>query len=208
MKLFDPDSPFMQALAYVGNLVLLNLYFLLCCIPVVSIGASVTALYTVTIQESMGKSGAVTGRFFRAFRDNFRKATILWLILAAVAAALVLDYFILTRTTFPGSKVLSILFVIVALIYLPTLAFVFPLQARYENTVLKTLKNALALGIARLPQAVAMILLNALPLIILYFNQVFFLRVIPLWAVIACAATAQLNAYILRRTFRKLDAAP
>ena len=48
MKLFDHDGPLMRALTYLGNLILLNLVFLLCCLPVVTAGAACAALYTVT----------------------------------------------------------------------------------------------------------------------------------------------------------------
>ena len=73
MKLFDHDGPLMRALTYLGNLILLNLVYLLCCLPVVSAGAASAALYTVTLGNLRGEDGGTVRRFFRAFRANFKK---------------------------------------------------------------------------------------------------------------------------------------
>lgn len=205
MNLFDPDSPFMEALSFVGRLILVNICFLLCCIPVVTIGASFTALYTVTLAQAENRDiTSVLGMFFAAFKRNFVQATVLWLIMLAFGALLFFDFRALTVGPFADNKLMSILFMVGAICYIPTLTFLFPVQAKFDNTVFNTLKNSLALGFAKFPQMLLMAVLNLLPLIILYFSQVFFFRTLILWIVIAFAATAQINSYLLRRIFRKL----
>ena len=68
MKLFDYDGPLMRALVYLGELILLNLLFLLCCLPVITAGASAAAMYTVAFRNLDGKGGHVCRQFFTAFR--------------------------------------------------------------------------------------------------------------------------------------------
>lgn len=205
MNLFDHDSSFMQALTHVGNMILLNIVFLLCSLPVVTLGASATAMYTVTLAMAENREqGFVLTAFFRAFARNWKQATVLWLILLVFGAALALDWRAITVGPLADNKLMTVLFFVGAFFYLPTLTFVFPVLAKFDNTVLRTLKNSMALGISKLPQAILMTALNILPLIILYFNQVLFFRMLILWIVIAFAAIAQLNSYIFRRIFRKL----
>ena len=78
VKLFSPDSKFMRFMSVLGDLMLLNFIFLLCSVPVVTIGASITALYTVVFRMVREKdSRSVVVQFFRSFRQNFRRATLL-----------------------------------------------------------------------------------------------------------------------------------
>lgn len=205
MKLFDYDGPLMRALVSIGELILLNLLFLLCCLPVLTAGASAAAMYTVTFHELDGKGGHVCRQFFAAFRANFKKATLQWLVMLAVAGVLYADFCIITQTAFAGKAVVEIVFVIVLTLYLPTLTFLFPIQAYFENSVAKTLKNAVALGLAKLPQSVLLIALNGFPLLLLYFNITAFFRLLPLWCVIGFSVTARLSGRLFRRIFRKLS---
>lgn len=207
MNLFDPDSPLMEALSFIGRLILVNICFLLCCIPVVTIGAACTALYTVTLAQAENRElTSALGTFFAAFKRNFVQATVLWLIMLGFGALLFFDFRALTAGPFEGNRLMSILFMIGAICYVPTLTFLFPVQAKFDNTVFNTLKNSLALGFAKFPQMLFMAALHFLPLIFLYFSQVFFFRTLILWIIIAFAATAQINSYLLRRIFRKLIA--
>ncbi len=205
MKLFDYDGPLMRALVYLGDLILLNVLFLLCCVPVVTAGASAAALYTVTFRTLDDKGGHVCRQFFTAFGANFKKATLEWLVMLAVAGLLYADFCIITQTAFAGKAVIEVAFVLVLSLYLPTLTFLFPLQAYYENTVAKTLKNAVALGIAKLPQSVLLIALYGVPLVLLYFDIGVFFRLLPVWLIVGYALSAQLAARLLRRIFRKLS---
>lgn len=204
MKLFDHDGPLMRALTYLGNLILLNLVFLLCCIPVVTTGAACAALYTVTLGNLRGEDGGTVRRFFRAFRANFKKATVEWLVMLAAAAVIFVDFRLLMQTDFALKRVVELVFLCVLFLYLPTLQFLFPIQAYYENSIAKTLKNAVALGIAKLPQAILLLALNGFPLVFLYFNLTTFFRLLPLWSMIGFAATAQLGSRLLLRIFKKL----
>ena len=95
MKLFSYDSKFSQAILKLCYSCYLNLLWFLCSIPVFTAGAATTALYDVTLRISRGEDPSLTSRFFRAFRENFRQSTILWLILLALGILLSLDGYIL-----------------------------------------------------------------------------------------------------------------
>lgn len=204
MKLFDSDGPLMRAVHYLGELMLLNFLFLLCSLPVFTIGASASAMYTVTLRNAGGDSGTVARRFFVAFRSNFRRATVQWLIMLVIGAVLVLDYFILTRTQFAGSNLLSFVYLLCVFVYLPTLMFLFPVQAYYDNTVSKTMKNAMVLSLAKLPQTILMLALNAILIFLFFADVALFFRAVIFWFLFGFSATAQLCSRLLLRIFRKL----
>lgn len=207
MRLFDYDGPLMRALIYIGELILLNLLFVLCCLPIITVGAAVTALYSVSFHSLNGTGSHVCRSFLSAFRANFKSATLQWLIMLAVAALLYVDFCIITQTDFAGKAAVEVAFVCILTLYVPTLVFLFPIQAYFDNTVLRTLKNAVALGLAKLPQSLLLLVLNGFPLIFLYCNITVFFRILPLWLLIGFSATAQLSARLFRRIFRKLRAA-
>ena len=79
MKLFSMDGKFLETFNKITDLVTLNILWLLCCIPIITIGASTSALYQVTLQIAENRDSYITKEFFKAFRENFRQATIVWL---------------------------------------------------------------------------------------------------------------------------------
>ena len=84
---FNPDSPMMRALGVVWDLIVLNLLFLVCCIPVVTIGPAITALHYVTTKMAGEKDGTpVVGNFFKSFRANFRQGVLMGILFGAAEA--------------------------------------------------------------------------------------------------------------------------
>ena len=200
--MFRPDSVLMRLLDRLATLVMLNIYFLLCCLPLVTIGASTTALYTVTLQEARGDARSITASFFRAFRKNFWKATVLWLFVAFFTAVFVIDLVLFTRNGAP--RFLRILLCIAGIFFALMLPYLFPLKARFENTLRMTLRNALMLGIAKLPSTLLMLLMLLLPLILLYISEQLFWRLAIFWVLLGFALTAQFCSYLLHRIFSKI----
>lgn len=200
-RLFDPDSPLLRALAGFARLVGLNVLFLLCAAPVVTAGASAAALYTLTLRMARQEDGTAPRDFFRAFRENFRSATLLWLLLLAAAALGVLEY-ILCRGSEASLAVLAPLGLLL-LVWCFTAAYVFPLQARFENPVLRTLKNAVLMSFAHLPYTLALAAMNTLPLWLFLLDGELFWRLSVCWAIVGCAGTAYLDSLLLQRIFRR-----
>ncbi|MGM9662929.1 MAG: DUF624 domain-containing protein [Oscillospiraceae bacterium] len=198
--LFDPESSLMQAISSIGDLVVLNLLFLLCSLPVVTAGAAAAALYTVTLRMVRQEGSRPMKSFFAAFRANFRRATALWLILLGLLAGLLLDFLICGGEGAPLP--LLALPTALGLLWNATVAYVFPLQARFENSVLQTLKNAFVMALGHLPQTLCMTVLNLLPLLLfLLLPAELFLRAASFWLCFGCAGTAYCNSLLLHRLF-------
>ena len=206
MNIFDPDNKLIQALQSIGGLILLNLCYILCCLPVITFGAATAALYTVTLQEARDHSGSYLGRFFKAFKSNFGKATILWAILLVAGAMLVYVYFFFTANPDFSTPVFSGMLIALCIVYVLVITYVFPLQARYENTVFRTLRNSLAFAIGNLPRTLVMGVLNVLPLAVLAYDEKLFWQLSIFLVMIYFAGIAFLNSKMLMKIFTKAEA--
>ena len=154
MRFFSYDSKFSQFMLKFCNCRYLSLLWMLCALPVFTAGAATAALYDVTLRIARNEDPPVTSRFFKAFRANFRQATVLWLILLALGLLLGLDGFILYRLYKTSEGLLGIvctiglaLIIVAAVAYAIVLMYVFPLVASVENTNWAMLKNALFIGL-------------------------------------------------------------
>ena len=80
-SLFDTDGLLMRVLTKIADTVWLNILFLICSIPIFTIGASITALYYVSFKTIKDEEGYITKDFFRSFKENFKQSTIIWIVL-------------------------------------------------------------------------------------------------------------------------------
>ena len=152
--LFQSDGPVMRVMTDIMNLLILNILTLICCIPVVTAGASFASLHYVLMQMVDQKEGRIAGTFFKQFKGNLKNATLPWLVLLAAGVLLAADYRIFgnegsTRymriPVFIGAAVIGMLFV-----------WMFPLLARFENRFSATMKNTAILAAAYFPRTVLM----------------------------------------------------
>ena len=154
MRLFSYDSKFSHIMRKLCYGCYLNLLWLVCSLPVFTAGAATAALYDVTLRLAREEDPPVTTRFFKAFRENFRQATILWLILLGIGALLGADGYILYHLYKSTAGMVSVictlglaLIIVAAIAYVIVLIYVFPLVASVKNTNFAMLKNALLIGI-------------------------------------------------------------
>ena len=96
---FNMDNGLFRALGKLADLMLLNILFLVCSLPIFTIGASFTAMYYVTLKLAENEEGYIARGFWKSFKQNFKQATIIWLILLFFGIVLVLDLLILKDST-------------------------------------------------------------------------------------------------------------
>ena len=202
---FSYDSPFFRALDKLGSLFILNMLTLVCSIPLITIGASFTALNYVTMKMVRDEETYVTRDFFKSFKQNFRQGTVIWLILLIAGTVLLLDYRLMgaNREVFPGAGAFMIVTMACAVFYAVEFAYVFPVLAKFYNTVGRTMKNALLMGIRHFPRTVAILFIDVIFLVItlvgLYRNGRSLLA--PLYVCLGLAVPAYANSYIFVKIF-------
>ncbi len=167
MGIFAPDGKLAIALNRIGSLIVLNLLTILCSLPLFTIGAAMTALYSMTMRIARREEGAILKGYFRAFRENFRQATILWLIFGSLMAFMAFDIYLLKSLTGNFGLLYRILLFLIIAGFAMECIHIFALQARFDNTARNTAKNALLLCVGRFPQAVLMLAVTVSPLLLL-----------------------------------------
>lgn len=163
------QSKFVQVCYKLTDMVILNAVFVLCCLPVVSIGAAAVGLYDTAMRMGEDRdSGHICRTFFRAFRRSWKQATVIWGILLLLGGALVLDFRIAERTLDGLARSLTVGALCAAgFVYLGVFTCVFPLIAQFENTTGQMLRNALRLSMGSLRYTIPAMLLNLSPLLVL-----------------------------------------
>lgn len=140
--IFSIDGPLMRLLNLVADILLLHLLWLLCSIPIVTIGASTTALYYACMKRIRNNEGYLASNFFHSFKQNFKQSTILWLILSAIGYLFFLDFQVAISAGGIIGKIMTIGCAIFLVPYLFILIYIFPVQAKFDNPIKNNLKNA------------------------------------------------------------------
>lgn len=201
-KLFRMDSPLMRFLTKIADLMVLNILFCVTSIPLITIGASWTALYSVTLKMVRDEEGSVSRSYFRSFRQNFRQATLLWLGVLVVLTLLVLDIRVLNGMaggTAPG--LLRVGVEILALLGIMVLQYLFPSLARFEASLADTLKNACMMALAHLPKTALMTAAVVGAVWITLINNTTIAIGLMVWPLIGFSLMAFGNSGILRKIF-------
>lgn len=198
--LFAPNSRFMRYLNRFADLMILNLLFLLTSIPIFTIGASLTALYSVCFRLGTDREGSTFRDYFAAFKENFRQATALFLLLllwlmgtggAAVIFCFMAGWMHYLFVPF------AVLFIVVVLVD----SYVFPLLSRFENQNTITLKNAALLSLGYLPRSIIIGAINLFPFVLLAVDLLTFLKAGFAWLIIWFSAAAYCNCLLLKKVF-------
>lgn len=202
--LFNLDNPLMQLLSRVGDLIVLNVLTLLCSLPILTAGAAQAALHRVCQDMAFDTDSGVIGPYFRAFRVNFRQATILWLGELVLAAVLAWDVLLITAYL-GGSAWMYILMGILALLAALICAYLMPLIARYDNTLRQHLNNAVVLALMKLPTSLLLAALNLLPLLLALISLNLFFQVLIFWVFLGFALVAYIQELLLRRVYTQME---
>ena len=200
------DSPFFQFLCRVADLIIVNVLFLVCCVPVVTAGASLAAMTRVCQDIVLDASSGVVKSFFRAFRSNFKQATAAWLVMLMFVASLVCDRLLIDA--FLAGAMATILRALAAVLAVGCLAlagWLFPLVVRYDNTLRQHTVNALILAVTKLPRTLLMTALAAIPFALCYFSVVTFLKTLSFWVIIGCGVICLLNSLLMAPVLAQLE---
>ncbi len=161
------DSKFVRFGNKLTDLMLLQFATLLCCLPIVTIGASFTAMYHVLLKMYRDEEPYVFREFFKAFKSNFKQSTIIWLIYIGFFAALYLALVLILNVDSAALRLGIYLLPIPLIVGILSLNWVFILQSRYENSILQTIKNALIVALGRPIRTFTMLVLNLSPMLVL-----------------------------------------
>ena len=192
-----------NALDAFGNIFGLNVCFVLFSLPVVTIGASFTALYSMAIRLQEGKEATVFHGFVHQFKKNFKQSTLAWLIMVVYMGIMYGTYIMVLN--FPGtiSSVYRVVLTVELIIFCVAVPFVFPLIACFDNTLFNVFKNSFLLAIAYLGSWIKVFIAWFAPVVFCMIYPILFLYIWYLWILILFGAIGWGTSYTIRKMFRK-----
>lgn len=170
MSFFSVDSPLYKFLTRLFDMFKLNLMWLICSLPIVTMGAATTAAYTITLKMVNNEEGYIAGPFWEEFKRNLKKGSILGMVLLVALYAIYLDF-----QLFHAVKEYNVLFLIVGVITVfltfMHMIYAFPLLARYENSIINTMRNSYAIAAKYLGRTAFLAVLLLLEFCIIFWNM-------------------------------------
>lgn len=203
-NMLDLDGPLVRALSDLNTLVILNILTALCCIPVITAGASVAAMHYVIMEMFENRGDGAAREFWKRFKENLRNATPVWLILLAAAVFIYVDCRIIMGGQMGLPRAMLVPLYIGAFIEASIAVYAFPLTARFVYSTGATFKNSAILAVANFPRTVLMVLYHVI-MPYLLFNVS---RLLPLFFLVGISLPAYFSALLYMPVIRKMIGEP
>lgn len=202
-NLFNPDNKFFTFMAKVADLMILNFLCIICCIPVITAGASITAMFYVTLKMVRGEETYIVKGFFHSFKQNFRQGIVIHLIMLVVGIILVFDLYFTRQMADQNVmyKVLTYVFMVGIVIYLMIFTYIYPMLAKFYNSVKNTFRNSLLMSIRHLPYTLLMMAVTVAPILIMIFAGQIGSFVILFYILMGFAVIAYINSRFFVKIF-------
>lgn len=200
MKKLSIDNPFFEFMGKVGDVMIVNILFLICSAPIITIGASVSAMYE-TFRE-MGEDTYISA--FKTFKDSFlssiKKSIPVWLLCLITGSVLVFDLMFVTRAAdialwhITGMAAGCLMF-----LWLLINCWLFPAAVFKDLGLKEAVKRSMFLAAINLPYTILMVVLDLIPVLCFILGEYFISLLGPIYFVIGFAATALVNTKIIDR---------
>ncbi|MCM1043950.1 MAG: DUF624 domain-containing protein [Candidatus Gastranaerophilales bacterium] len=201
MKFLDINGPLMHFLGKMADLMWLNILTMICCIPIFTIGASFTALHYMALKIVRDEECYITKGYFKSFLENFRQSTLIWLLMILVAVILGGDLYIILKMDMEINRVIQVVIMAIGVMVLMTAVMVFPMQAKFANPIIRTLKNSFVVAILQFPKTFLMLILLTFPVVICILSW----RLVPIAFLFGFSLPALLSAMLYNKSFLKME---
>lgn len=203
-NLFRYDNKFFEVLGKITDIVILNLLCIVACLPIITIGASITATYSVAMQMAKDKEPYIVKEFIKRFKENFKASTIVWTVMLIIGGVLLFDFYISRLVLNESiSKALQLVFTMISIIYIFTLTYVFPMISKFENTIKNTMINSTLISIQNLPYTLMMVALNLSPLLLINLFNIYWGQIIFFYTVIGFGIITYINSIFFEKIFNR-----
>lgn len=200
---FNMDSVFWRTMNIVADIFILNILFVIFSLPIITIGPSLTAMYTITLKMVKNEESYIIRGFWDAFKSNFKQSTIIWLIMLVSGAFIGFDIYLAYSGDSPFVNIIFYIFLAIAVIYIMIFSFIFPLESKFDNPIGNSFKNALLMGIVHMfPWTLIIVVVNALPVLLFIFvTDFFFAYILPIMLLCGFSLMACFNSRYFNKIF-------
>lgn len=193
-ELFNMDNPFWRFMGKIADVIILNLLWIICCIPIITIGPATTATYYVALRLADDQDGYIFKNFFKSFKQNFRQGVIIGVIMTVIGAFFAYDLYLYRQLSGGMIKYLSMIMLGIMILYLFALTYVFPILAKFVNSVKRTIINAFYMSIRHIVATIVMIVIAVVVIAVTIF-------IFPPLIILGFGLIAFLQSYFLKRIF-------
>lgn len=197
------NSAPIQSLGTLADYTIAYLLWLLCCIPIITIGASTSAMYHVMMKIASDEDYRVCKGFFSTFKQNFRTRFFLWLTILLVFIFLFFDLGICEANSLPLLNIISYLIIACIFIFHLFASLIFPIQGRYGGGYRETLRNAFYVATQHFLMVLLIALLPILPFILIQYASNMYL--LALLLVVGIPVLLVLQCHALLKMFIEID---
>ena len=201
MSIFEEGSPFIRFLNRIADLLILNLLTILMCLPVITAGASLTAMHYVLLKLVRDEEGYIVRSYFRSFKRNFLQATALWLIFGALWALMISTLAMILQGSAGFPLWLPMAILVTAVLLWTVMIYTFALLSRYDNGVLETLFNAFSLTFGEPLRSLEMLIITLVPAAAFLWTSV----LIPFLVLFGLSVPGYACAMVYDPVFRKIE---
>ena len=147
MNIFNSDGWFSRFFGTLGDIIIVNILFILCSIPIVTMGASMSAMYfTLLKKQRTGENGGVVKLFFKGFKDNFKQSTISWLLFLLISFIFTLDFNLFGKGGPQENKLMYYTSVVLMILTCFIAIYLFPVISAFKNTLKNLLLQSIYLA--------------------------------------------------------------
>ena len=203
-NLFEYDNKFFEVLGKITDIIILNLLCIISCLPIITIGASVTATYFVALQMVRNEETYIIREFIKGFKENFIFSTKVWSIILIIGLVLSFDFYISRLILNEYMRItLQFILTIVSIIFIFLLTYVFPIISKFENTIKNTMINSILISIQHLPKTIFMVFINLSPIILTLILSNYWGHILFFYTVMGFASITYINSIFFNKIFEK-----
>ncbi len=202
MNLFNEDNFLNQFFLFMGKLIALNLLWMITCIPVITIGASTTALFYCTLKLHKDRDISAWKFFWKSFRSNFLQSTAIWVLILVAAALLWLERIAIGTMPQSMKQIFTYVLAAAGLFLLLVTLYIFPTIAAFENKLSKLISHTLYFIFRQPGYAVAVTAITCLPMYFTLVDAELFPIYLFVWLLCGFSLTAYADSWFLWRLFR------
>ena len=202
MNFFNEDNFLHRFFLSAGGFIGLNLLWIITSIPLITVGASTTALYYCTLKLHKDKDISIWKCYWKSFRGNFFQSTVVWLGLVAAGICVWFEKKAIVTMPIGMSQMFTYVIWGIALLLIITALYIFPTIASFENKTHKLIPYALCFAAKKPGYAICIALLTCLPMYFTLVDAKLFPVYLLVWLMCGFSMTAYGNSWFLWRLFR------
>ena len=202
MNIFNSDGWFARIFGTIGDIIVVNILFIICSIPIFTMGASMSAMYyTLLKKQRTGETGGIIKLFFKGFKDNFKKSTIAWLLFLLIAFVFSLDFNLFGKGGPQENKLMYYTSVIFFILICFIAIYLFPVISAFENSLKNLIIQSMYMAAKNFIFTILIMILYTLPAYFLLASPQVFMVGIFILIVCGFGLIAYVSSFMFIKAF-------